>query len=452
MSNILLAAVYAALVAGAPVPQAISGYGILPTPGAGGEGGLPFPVPTPGSGGSGFGGLGGGLGGLGSIPTPTAGGLGGGLPFPIPTPGAGGSGLGDLSSLLGGLTGGLSIPTPAAGGSGSGLGGLGSFGGLGSGVIPTGTSGSYGDVEKRQLSGLSGLGGLGSFSGLGALPTGLSLPTPGASSGLGSLGSSSGLGSLGSLGGSSSSGSSIPDLGSLTGGSSLTGRQASDTSGLSTLLGGLSGGSSSGSSSSGSSVLSGLSLGGESTSNGLDEDCKAATLIFARGTTETGNMGSVVGPGFGSSLKEQLGDGKVAIQGVDYAADAAGIATEVTGGAGTTAMVADVQKAIQKCPDTQIILSGYSQGAMLVHNTMNKLTADQAKSVKAAVTFGDPFKTQALKNIDASAFRTFCASGDAVCGGGSTSGSAGSASTSGHLGYGADADTAAQFVKTKVTV
>ncbi|OMP82316.1 Cutinase, partial [Diplodia seriata] len=192
--------------------------------------------------------------------------------------------------------------------------------------------------------------------------------------------------------------------------------------------------------------------GGQSTSNGLDEACKAATLIFARGTTETGNMGSVVGPGFASSLKEQLGDGKVAIQGVDYAADAGGIATEITGGAGTTAMVADVQKAVQKCPDTQIILSGYSQGAMLVHNTMNKLTAAQAKNVKAAVTFGDPFKTQALKNIDASAFKTFCASGDSVCGGGSSSGSAGSASTSGHLGYGADAGTAAKFVKTKVTV
>lgn len=230
------------------------------------------------------------------------------------------------------------------------------------------------------------------------------------------------------------------------GGSSLTGRQDSGTSGLSGLLSGLTGGSSSG-----SSALGGISLGG-STSNGLDEACKAATLIFARGTTEMGNMGSVVGPGFGNALKEQLGQDKVAIQGVDYAADAGGIATEVTGGAGTQAMVADVQKAIQKCPDTQIILSGYSQGAMLVHNTMSKLSADQAKSIKAAVTFGDPFKTQALKNLPEGSFRTFCASGDAVCGGGSTSGSSSSASTSGHLGYGSDAGTAAQFVKTKVSV
>lgn len=212
-------------------------------------------------------------------------------------------------------------------------------------------------------------------------------------------------------------------------------------------FGGSSTGTSTGSS---TSALGGLSLGGGSTTqNGLDEACKAATLIFARGTTEAGNMGSVVGPGFGSALQEQLGEGKVAIQGVTYAADAAGITTEITGGAGTQAMVALVQKAIQKCPSTQIILSGYSQGAMLVHNTMSKLDATQAKNIKVAVTFGDPFRTQALKNIDAASFKTFCANGDTVCGG---TGTGGSSSTSGHLGYGSDASAAAQFVKTKVSV
>lgn len=246
-------------------------------------------------------------------------------------------------------------------------------------------------------------------------------------------------------------GSGSDSSGSDTGSSGLGG-----LSGLSGLMGG---GSSTGGSSSGSGLSAlGSGLGG-STQNGLDEACKPITLIFARGTTEMGNMGSVVGPAFANALKQQLGEDKVAVQGVDYAADAGGIATEVTGGAGTQAMVADVQKAVQKCPDTQIVISGYSQGAMLVHNTANKLSADQAGKVKAAVTFGDPFKSQALKNVPEGAFKTFCATSDPVCGaggvgaiGGASSGGSSSTSTSGHLGYGSDAGTAATFVKGKVQV
>lgn len=129
MSNILLAAFYAALVAGAPFPKAhppsLGGgleppTGTYPTGGAGGagaEGGLPFPFPTPSgsSEGSGFGGFPGGSSGS---PFGGAGGQGG-LPFPLPTPGAGGEGSGSpFGGLGGGLGGGL--PTPGAGGSGAG--------------------------------------------------------------------------------------------------------------------------------------------------------------------------------------------------------------------------------------------------------------------------------------------------------------------------------------------
>ena len=44
--------------------------------------------------------------------------------------------------------------------------------------------------------------------------------------------------------------------------------------------------------------------------------CKPVTLIFARGTTEPGNMGVVVGTQFASALGND-----VTVQGVDYAAD-----------------------------------------------------------------------------------------------------------------------------------
>ena len=49
--------------------------------------------------------------------------------------------------------------------------------------------------------------------------------------------------------------------------------------------------------------------------------CKALTVIFARGTTESGNVGTLAGPPFFQALYNDLGAAKVALQGVDYPAD-----------------------------------------------------------------------------------------------------------------------------------
>lgn len=53
-----------------------------------------------------------------------------------------------------------------------------------------------------------------------------------------------------------------------------------------------------------------------------NDGCKEYTFIFARGTGETGNMGTVVGPPLAKQLNSLTGD-KVTVQGVDYPADAA---------------------------------------------------------------------------------------------------------------------------------
>jgi hypothetical protein len=45
--------------------------------------------------------------------------------------------------------------------------------------------------------------------------------------------------------------------------------------------------------------------------------CKPFTLIFARGTTETGNIGSIVGPPFVLALQKAFGANNVAVQGVN---------------------------------------------------------------------------------------------------------------------------------------
>ncbi|KAK7429567.1 hypothetical protein QQZ08_003946 [Neonectria magnoliae] len=182
---------------------------------------------------------------------------------------------------------------------------------------------------------------------------------------------------------------------------------------------------------------SGSGFGG-STQNGLSGDCKAVTVIFARGTSEIGNVGISAGPPFFEALEEKLGDGKLAVQGVEYAADVAGI---LQGGdkAGTEKMASLVEEAMKKCPETQVVVSGYSQGAMLVHNAAKSLSADVAGKIAASVTFGDPFQKQAVQGVSADRTKVFCHSGDGVC-------LTTAIITPDHLNYSQDADAAAAFV------
>jgi cutinase len=66
--------------------------------------------------------------------------------------------------------------------------------------------------------------------------------------------------------------------------------------------------------------------GGGSTEDGVKDKnennycCTDVTVIFARGTGETGNMGTVTGPPMVKSLRTKLGAGRVTVQGVDYSA------------------------------------------------------------------------------------------------------------------------------------
>jgi len=44
--------------------------------------------------------------------------------------------------------------------------------------------------------------------------------------------------------------------------------------------------------------------------------CRAITILFARGTTEPGNVGEVAGPPFFQAVANMVGSGDVAVQGV----------------------------------------------------------------------------------------------------------------------------------------
>lgn len=102
-------------------------------------------------------------------------------------------------------------------------------------------------------------------------------------------------------------------------------------------------------------------------------------------------------------------------------------------------MAAQAQSILSSCPQTKLVLGGYSQGAMVVHNTLSAQGLDGSK-VAAVVAFGDPFNGQDFEGVDAAKTKEFCGSADGLC---SAGGSNGSGS---HLSYGADADAASEFI------
>lgn len=82
------------------------------------------------------------------------------------------------------------------------------------------------------------------------------------------------------------------------------------------------------------------------------------TVIFARGTTETGNVGTLAGPPFFNALEASVGAGNVAVQGVDYPADIPGFLAGGDAG-GSKTMASLVQQAMTQCPSTKIVMAGY---------------------------------------------------------------------------------------------
>ena len=112
--------------------------------------------------------------------------------------------------------------------------------------------------------------------------------------------------------------------------------------------------------------------------------CKPVTVIFARGTIELGNVGSITGPPFFNALDILLGLDKVAVQGVDYPATIEGY---LKGGDldGAQKFADLTNQAASQCPDTQIVWSGYSQGAQVAHLGAAKISSETAARVAAVV-------------------------------------------------------------------
>jgi poly(3-hydroxyalkanoate) synthetase len=56
-----------------------------------------------------------------------------------------------------------------------------------------------------------------------------------------------------------------------------------------------------------------------------------------------------------------------------------------------------ITNALETCPNTKVVMSGYSQGGQLVHNAAKLLPASTMAKVSSVVIFGDPGKISSSK-------------------------------------------------------
>lgn len=163
------------------------------------------------------------------------------------------------------------------------------------------------------------------------------------------------------------------------------------------------------------------------------EACPDIGVAFARGTAESPGVGNV-GQAFIDALRHQVAPRTVGVHGVNYPAsnrftDADFIPNVVDGVRDTLDHVRGVTSA---CPQTEMVLGGYSQGAMVMAlatsavppDGVPPLPDDLADRVAAVLLFGKP-NGPSLVKYGASAVQPspryagkildVCAPGDPVC-------------------------------------
>lgn len=151
----------------------------------------------------------------------------------------------------------------------------------------------------------------------------------------------------------------------------------------------------------------------------LSGGCRPVIFIWARGSTQDGNMGYSPGPQTADGLKSRLGASNVAAQGFEYPAS---LLDNLRAG-GCDAEDAQnlrdlITRAATQCPSSKLVVGGYSQGAALVHASIEIATAAVRNRIAAAVTFGDTQKQQdggRIPNFDTSKTLILCHDGDRVC-------------------------------------
>ena len=114
--------------------------------------------------------------------------------------------------------------------------------------------------------------------------------------------------------------------------------------------------------------------------------CPDVEVVFARGTTEPPGAGGV-GQAFIDSLRSQLGGRSVGVYAVNYPASRD---FDTSTPAGARDASGHIQAMAANCPNTRLVLGGYSQGAGVIDLSTTSTPPLVADHVAAAALFGAP--------------------------------------------------------------
>ena len=172
------------------------------------------------------------------------------------------------------------------------------------------------------------------------------------------------------------------------------------------------------------------------------EPCPDVEAVFARGTSEPPGVGGV-GQAFVDALRARVGDRSLAVYPVNYPASSdfsAGVEFAATVVEGIRDAANHVEATAANCPNTKIVLGGFSQGAAVAGFTTSAVVPEGvpaafvpppmppevANHVAAVVLFGKP-SDQWLRDAGAPTVvigplyvpKTIdlCADGDTICNG-----------------------------------
>jgi cutinase len=152
------------------------------------------------------------------------------------------------------------------------------------------------------------------------------------------------------------------------------------------------------------------------------DPCSDVAVVFARGTHQEPGLGNV-GEAFVQSLTAQVNGRSVDVYAVNYPASDDYHGSSSAGAGDATAHIRDV---VANCPNSKIVLGGYSQGSTVIDLATNQLSPSAANHVAAVALFGEPssgFSTmlwggQPLPTINpayGSKTISLCAPDDPIC-------------------------------------
>jgi cutinase len=161
------------------------------------------------------------------------------------------------------------------------------------------------------------------------------------------------------------------------------------------------------------------------TPTAVADGCSDVSVVFARGTHQEPGLGNI-GQAFVDSLTSQLGGRTVDVYPVNYPANDDYHNSAPAGASDASAHIQDV---VANCPNSKIVLGGYSQGSTVIDLATNALPASAANHVAAVALFGEPTSQfssmlwggQPLPTINpayGSKVTSLCAPDDPICSGG----------------------------------